>query len=209
LQPLVSEGFVTLSTRRCAHLGLVGTFAVLAASVSALLLVPRQSRPVEVADVGTVAPDFQLLDTTNRPVSLADFRGQAVVLFFASLDDSLSGDYSDRVDRLARSYASDGRVKFLAVNVSRGDRVEPWLVQLNSRVASRSFPTLLDQRATVATRYSATQTPMVVILDPHGVVRYRGPFDNSADAAFVSRAFATEALHEVLDRSTTSVAQSR
>lgn len=190
---------MTSSThRRRARLGLLGAFVVLAASVSALLLVPRYSRPVAVADVGTAAPDFHLYDTTGRPVALSDFRGHPVVLFFSSIDCPRSADYCERIDRLARQFADGGQVKFLALNVSPSEHLDPWLVRTDDRVAKRSFPTLLDPKGAVATRYSADKTPMTVVLDPRGLVRYRGPFDDNADAAFVTRTYAADAVRNIV-----------
>src|SRR4051812_6751946 len=145
--------------------------------MAALVLVPRFSKPLGVADVGTVAPDFELTDLHGAIVSLSEFRGQAVVLFFSSIKSSSSLQYEDRVERLAHSYDTDSRVKFIAINVGDGQRADPFLLRLDDRLASRSYPTLLDDKAFVASRYSAAATPMMVVIDPHGVVRYRGPFD--------------------------------
>ena len=41
------------------------------------------------ARVGSPAPDFTLPDQAGNPVSLRDFRGRAVVLYFYPKDDSL------------------------------------------------------------------------------------------------------------------------
>jgi peroxiredoxin Q/BCP len=41
------------------------------------------------ATVGSPAPDFTLPDQEGNPVSLQDFRGRAVVLYFYPKDDSL------------------------------------------------------------------------------------------------------------------------
>ncbi|MFZ5882024.1 MAG: thioredoxin-dependent thiol peroxidase [Chloroflexota bacterium] len=38
--------------------------------------------------VGIPAPDFELLDDTNQPRRLSDFRGQRVVLYFYPKDDT-------------------------------------------------------------------------------------------------------------------------
>ncbi len=37
---------------------------------------------------GDLAPDFQLLDDSNRPRKLSDFRGQSVILYFYPKDDT-------------------------------------------------------------------------------------------------------------------------
>ena len=198
---------IAFLTRRCAQLGLAATFVVLSASVAVLLAVPRYSHRVQVADLGTVAPDFELPDINGGIVALSSLRGQAVVLFFSSLQNPLSSQYNDRVERLAQSYETDARVKFFAINVGNGEALDPFLIRLDDRVARRTYPTLLDDKAAGGPRgFSATQTPMMIIVSPQGVVRYRGPFDSNPDLAFASQAFLADALHDVLESSTVTVA---
>src|SRR5688572_7162440 len=96
-----------ISVRRRAQFGLFAAFVVLAASMAALMLKPRYGKPVGVADVGTVAPDFQLQDTDGRTIKLSQHRGQAVVLFFGSVDCPRRADYNSRIDRLARAFLND------------------------------------------------------------------------------------------------------
>lgn len=196
-----------ISVRRRAQLGLLASFVVLIAAMATLLLAPRRSKPVAVADVGTVAPDFQLSDINGRTFTLSQHRGQAVVLFFGSVDCPRTGDYNSRIERLARTYARDDRVKFLALDVtSRGRPSDRHLLRLDPEVMAREFPTLVDERGAVAGRYSATETPTFIVLDAHGVVRYRGPFDNSQDLAFVTQAFCARVLKDVLGAPTSAVA---
>lgn len=203
---IAAEAGEIVSSRRFAQLGLAAAFVLATSCAATLLIVPAMSKPVAVADVGTKAPDFQLTDLNGATFTLSECHGQAVVLYFCSDESQLSKAYDDRVDRLAQDYAADGRVKFIAVNISDGHANDPLMLRLNARAASRSFPTLLDERAQVAMRYSAKNMPMVVIIDPRGEVRYRGPFDNSPELAFATRHLCEEALRDVLESSTTAVA---
>ena len=207
-----------LSPRRSAQLGLAGAFTVLALSLSALLLVPRYSRPIAAADVGTVAPDFRLLDTDGRAFTLSALRGQAGVLFFGSLHSPETADYNDRIDQLAKRYAADSRVKFLAVDVpGSGDAgaaaaaedgaLDRLRVRVDANVIGRPFPTLVDDHAAVAARYSAQDMPLFVVIDPKGVVAYRGAFDDSRDLAFATKHFLPDALADVLGAPASAVAQ--
>lgn len=196
-----------ISVRRRAQLGLFAALLVFGGGIATLLVKPRLTKPVAVADVGTVAPDFRLEDADGRTVTLAAHRGQAVVLFFGSVECPRTAEYAARIERLARRYANDGRVAFLALDVTpRNDSIDRRMLRLDPRVASRGFPTLLDDRSVVAHRYSATETPTFVVLDGHGVVRYRGPFDNSADVAFATHDFCAEALGDVLGAPVSAVA---
>src|SRR5205085_10823586 len=99
---------------------------------------------VAVADVGTLAPDFSLPDVTGHAEMLSQYRGQVVVLFFSSLNNSASADYDDRVARLADRYAGDARVRLLCLNVTQSENADPVLMRLDPQVARRNFTTLLD-----------------------------------------------------------------
>jgi peroxiredoxin len=204
--PLGAGDFVTISIRRRAQLGLAAAFVVLAASLSALILVPHYSRPVQLADVGTTAPDFELPDLSGGTIALHDAHGQIVVLFFSSLQSPQSVQYNDRVGRLARSYDNDARVKFFAINVGDADHADPFLLRLDDRISSRTYPTLLDEKGIVATRYSANQPPFMIVIDPRGIVRYRGAFDNNPDIAFATHSYLADVLHDVVESSTVAVA---
>ena len=179
---------------------------VLGGAMTTLALAPRYSKPVAVADVGTLAPDFQLEDVEGRTFTLSQHRGQAVVLFFGALNSPATAEYNTRVTRLAQMYADDTRVLFCALENARGQQVNPGWLRADPDIVARGFPTLIDDHGAVAARYSATEMPMFVVLDAHGVVRYRGPFDNSADIAFATQPFCAEALLDVLGAPTSAVA---
>jgi len=199
-----------ISVRRRAQLGLLAAFCVLASAMATLVLAPRYSKPVAAADVGTLAPDFQLIDTDGRVFTLSQHRGEAVVLFFGSVNSPSTAEYNARVERLARMYASDDRVRFAAIDVTAlgGDddraAIDRQRLRSDPQISRRSFPTLLDDHGSTASRYSARETPTFVVIDPHGVVRYRGPFDNSVDLAFATQPFCAQALADVLGGAPTS-----
>jgi cytochrome oxidase Cu insertion factor (SCO1/SenC/PrrC family) len=197
------------SPRLVAQFGLAAAFMVLALSVSALLIVPRRSRPIAPADVGMPAPDFRLSNANGQPVKLSDLRGQTVVLFFGSLHCPITAGYNERIDRLAHAYANDSRVTFLALDVPQPGEAAPdnVRVRVDARLVGRPFQTLLDSHGAVATRYSASETPFFVVIDPSGKVAYRGPFDDSQDIAFVTHRYLPDALQSVLGAPTRAVAQ--
>jgi cytochrome oxidase Cu insertion factor (SCO1/SenC/PrrC family) len=199
------------SARRRAQLGLFAAAVVLATSVTTLIVAPRRSKPVAVADIGTLAPDFQLRDVQGVNFTLSEQRGHAVVLFFGSVKCPKTAAYNARVDRLARDFAADARVKVVALDVtSRGETpLDRYTLALDPVVAGRSFATLCDEKGLVASRYSANETPTFVLIDTHGVVRYRGAFDNSADVAFATQPLVPGALADVLGTPTTTLASFR
>jgi cytochrome oxidase Cu insertion factor (SCO1/SenC/PrrC family) len=85
-----------ISARLRAQLGLLAAVLVLAVAIATLLIKPRASKPVAVADVGTRAPDFQLQDVDGRTFTLSAHRGQAVVLFFGAVNCPRTTEYNAR-----------------------------------------------------------------------------------------------------------------
>jgi peroxiredoxin len=177
----------------------LGSFLLVFASVATIVLVPRYSCPVSVADIGTTAPDFQLHDTRGRTINLTGCRGQAVVLFFCKSFPTPQEDYGPRVAQLAQQYGGDGRVQFLAI-AGESDLVT---------AADRPFPTLIDDHGAVAARYSAWPKPFMIVIDPRGQVRYRGAFDDNRDSAFVTQNYCADALRDVLGAPEQSMASNR
>jgi cytochrome oxidase Cu insertion factor (SCO1/SenC/PrrC family) len=178
------------SAHRRAQLGLAAAAFVLVAATATLLIKPRYSRPVGVADVGTVAPDFQLRDREGAWVTLSELRGQVEVLCF--------GEGDTRVDHLARQYADDPRVKFLSLTADPAAAAP---------ADKSSFATLNDDHGAVAARYSVKPAERTfVLLDPHGVVRYRGPFADGNELAFTTRRYVPEVLQDVLGAPTATLA---
>jgi hypothetical protein len=74
------------------------------------------------------------------------------------------------------------RVKVVALDVTpRGETsIDRYMLSRDPVVSQRSFPTLCDEKGLVASRYSASETPTFVLIDTHGVVRYRGAFAPSS-----------------------------
>ena len=61
----------------------------------------------------------------------------------------------------------------------------------------------------MAARYSAFPRPFLIVIDSRGQVRYRGPFDDNRDSAFVTQNFCADALRDVLGAPTETIASLR
>lgn len=100
--------------------------------------------------IGDLAPDFSLLDATGKTVSLSDFRGQRVVLYFYPRDNTpgctkeacgFRDTYSDYQDQ-----------KVVVLGVSTDD------AKSHTKFATKyelPFPLLSDPNGMVATAYKS------------------------------------------------------
>ncbi len=115
------------------------------------------------------APDFSLPDLNGKSVSLAQFRGQPVVINFWA---TWCPPCRDELPRLAAAYEreKDG-VAFIAISDEPADVVGPFVKQ-----NSIPYVNLLDDGDRVATAYGIRALPTTVFVNRDGeiVVYYTG-----------------------------------
>jgi peroxiredoxin len=138
----------------------------------------------EKAEIGKAAPDFTLKDLDGHDVRLSSFKGKTVVLEWwnpgcpfvkaahtkGSLKDAAMRHTKEGVVWLAINSAAPGK---------QGATVE------SNRESAKAYgvgnPILLDDTGSVGKAYGATNTPHMMVIDPKGVLVYRGAIDNSPD----------------------------
>jgi hypothetical protein len=142
----------------------------------------KAAAPLAAAALGKPAPDFTLTDTDGKTHVLSGLRGKTVVLEWFNPDCPF-----------VRFAHSEGPLKGMAARVARPDRV--WLsinssapdkqghgAERNQR-ARRDYamtnPVLLDETGRVGKAYGAIKTPHLFVVDPNGVLVFRGGIDNA------------------------------
>jgi peroxiredoxin len=117
---------------------------------------PPEERPG--LELGVDAPPVELTDLDGRRRSLAEFRGQPVVLVFSSPDCAHSRRLAPELGRLPENAPAP-------VVITHGDAAE------NRALASRSgwtCPVLLDDAWQVVDAYNAIGTPSAYLIDGQG-----------------------------------------
>jgi peroxiredoxin len=142
------------------------------------------AQPGATAAIGQPAPDFTLTDIDGKAISLHDYTGKLVVLEWfnpkcpfvnaAHTKGSLKGTAARReaqgVVWLAINSAGEGKQGYGADETRAG-----------KQRFSLDHPVLLDPTGAVGHAYGATNTPHMFVIDPKGVLVYRGAIDNSPD----------------------------
>ena len=136
------------------------------------------------AEIGEPAPDFTLKDLGGLQVRLKDFLGKTVVLEWFNPQCPfvrLSHTKGSLKDAAARH--SKAGVVWLAIN-SAAPGKQGHSPDTN-RQAKTSFgmthPLLVDEAGEVGRMYGAERTPHLYVIDPNGILVYRGAVDNSPD----------------------------
>jgi peroxiredoxin len=154
-------------------------------TTAAVVAPPEAAGTLETARIGATAPDFELADLDGKRVKLSSFRGSPVVLEWFNPGCPFvkaSHTKGSLVDTASRQ--SKNGVVWLAVNSGapgkQGHGVEA------NRAGKATFklehPILLDESGRVGRAYGAAHTPHLFVIDPQGVLIYRGAIDNSPDA---------------------------
>jgi peroxiredoxin len=134
---------------------------------------PPLADPAAVASVGAPAPAFALLDADGATVSLADHRGQVVVVEWYNPDCPFVeyAHESGPLQTLPREAEARGAV-WLTVN-SNTTGAQGAGAARNRRAQGQHElprPVLLDPTGAVGKAYGATVTPEIFVVDPKGVL---------------------------------------
>jgi peroxiredoxin len=154
------------------------------AAASAAPSAPSSGEAAKTAELGRLAPDFTLKDLDGASVSLSQYRGKTVVLewFNPGCPFVRASHTSGSLKGLADKHAGQG-VVWLAINSGAPGK------QGNGADANREgisqfglhHPVLLDETGDVGKLYGAERTPHMFVVNPEGVLVYRGAIDNSPD----------------------------
>ena len=133
-----------------------------ALTLTAVLALPG----VALAGTGT-APDFQLASAGGKDVSLAQYRGQVVMINFWATWCGPCRSEMPVLEQLNRKYKPLG-FTLLGVNVEPDSAgAVDWL-----KATPVTFPILFDTDSKVSKLYAVAGMPSTVILDRKGTVRY-------------------------------------
>jgi peroxiredoxin len=155
-------------------------------------------------EVGKVAPKFSLPDTNGKTRTLADFKGKYVVLEWYQPDCPFVGKHyhSGNMQALQKEYTSKG-VAWLSIDSSapgeEGNYPAEKLNQIAAQDGSARTALLLDPTGEVGRLYGAKTTPDMYIIDPNGILVYKGAIDNKRSTDLADVRTATNYVKVTLD----------
>jgi len=176
-------------------------------SLSFLLLGVPSAALCAAPDIGKPAPNFTLPGSDGKTYRLSDYKGRWVVLeWFNDRCPFIRKHYdTGNMQRLQEKYTQKG-VVWLSVGSSAPGKegymtaAEAQEIRSHEHVASTA--TLLDPHGTVGRLYGAKTTPHMFIINPAGILVYKGAIDNrpSTDKEDIPGAFnyVSKALDEAM-----------
>lgn len=135
---------------------------------------------------GQAAPGFTLEDTTGRQVSLADYKGTSVLLYF---QEGLT--CQPCWDQLSSLEKDSAKVKAAGIDAVLSITTDPAnLIARKTRDMGLSTPVLSDPALTVSEKYNANKYGMMgamrdghtfILVGPDGTIRWRADYGGAPD----------------------------
>lgn len=127
----------------------------------------ERSTPVQSAQIGATAANFQLASLSGKPVALSDYRGQVILVnTWATWCQPCKAEMP-AIQEFYQAHQNDGFV-VLAIN-SQEDAAT---VQRFIAAQGFTFPVLLDIQATVLNQYQVRGLPTSFVIDRDGIIHY-------------------------------------
>jgi peroxiredoxin len=118
-----------------------------------------------------LATDFTLLDLNNQKVSLSDFRGKPLILFFWTTWCPYCREELKQLKVMHLEFSRSG-TELLAINVEEArEKVQRFMKRL-----SLTYKVLLDEDAQVAINYAILGVPTYVYIDKEGRIASYGHY---------------------------------
>ena len=157
-------------------------------SLSALvlggLIVAGMAAPALAApEVGQPAPAFSGTDTKGKTWSLADLKGQPVILEWTNHDCPYVKKHygAGNMQALQREAADAGYVWLSVISSAPGKQGHVSPAQADELTESRSAApraVLLDEGGEIGRAYEAKTTPHMFVIDADGILVYMGGIDD-------------------------------
>ena len=139
--------------------------------------------PSNMLPLGTIAPNFELLDTiSNTVLNLKNIKGEkGTVIMFICNHCPFVIHVNPEIVSIANAYKTKG-LSFIAI--SSNDAINypqdsPEKMKVHAKNEGYSFPYLFDNSQDVAKAYDAACTPDFYVFDAELKLAYRGQLDDS------------------------------
>jgi peroxiredoxin len=160
--------------------------------------------------VGQPAPAFSLQDLDGKTVSLADFKGKAVVLEWINPNCPFSRGHSEK-KTMSATAAKHPDAVWLGINSTAAghpDFLSPEKHKKFNAEHGIQYAVLYDTSGAIGHAYGAKTTPHMFVIDKSGNVAYNGAIDAGAmspggSANYVDKALAAVATGKAPDPATT------
>jgi peroxiredoxin len=139
---------------------------------------PESTEQKAAPRIGQSAPAFSVADTDGQVRSLADFRGQPLVLEWTNLDCSYVAKHYDSGNMQMQQRKAREDFDAAWLTVITGPRTFQAVAEEMEQVEATPTAVLIDESGDMARAYDVSVTPHLYIIDAEGILRYMGGIDS-------------------------------
>ncbi len=132
-----------------------------------LLLVLTLPFFAQASQVGSSAPDFNLVDMNGKVVTLMQFKGKVVLLDFWAPWCDICREELPALDALYKKYSKEG-VEIIGIDMDSSEKLVTEFLQK----VPVTFTVLIDRKAFTRREYNFRTLPTAFIIGRDGVIRY-------------------------------------
>lgn len=185
---------------------LAGLAWTIAAKVAEAEKTEKFANGLKEPTIGSPAPALTLTDTKGKQHNLADYKGKHVVLEWVNFGcPFVKKHYESGNMQATQKKAVDKGVVWLSVcSSAEGKQGHMAAADWNEEIADRklaSTAVLIDESGAVGKTYGAKTTPHMYVVNPAGVLVYKGAIDDKPSANKDSIAGARNHVLAALDES--------
>jgi len=146
-------------------------------------LAESSSKAKTEAEVGQKSPNFTLPNAQGKSESLNDYAGKFVVLEWVNFGCPFVRKHYDgnNMQRLQDTYTKKGAVWLSICSSSEGKQGNMSPSDINTKLKEKNaHPSsyLIDANGKVGKLYGAKTTPHMYVIDPNGILIYKGAIDD-------------------------------
>ncbi|OGR87725.1 MAG: alkyl hydroperoxide reductase [Elusimicrobia bacterium RIFCSPLOWO2_01_FULL_60_11] len=162
----------------------VMSFIIVAAGIAAVSLLVVQAKD---AEIGNPAPEFTLSDLSGKARALSEFKGKFVVLEWTNPECPFVKKHygSGNMQGLQKAWTGKDVVWLTLCSSAEGKQgfygAEEWKKLQKDRGAAPTA-TLLDPDGKAGKAYGAKTTPHMFVVNPMGMLIYKGAIDDKRSA---------------------------
>ncbi|MCB5185495.1 redoxin domain-containing protein [Methylobacillus gramineus] len=139
------------------------------------------------ADIGKPAPAFSVKTANGDTLSLDSLKGKTVVLEWTNNECPYVVKHygSGNIPNLQKDAVAQGIVWLQVISSAEGKQGHldgPSAIKLNTERGAAPSKVLLDYDGKIGKQYDAQTTPHIFIINPEGVLVYKGGIDSIATA---------------------------
>ena len=132
-----------------------------------LLLVLTLPILAKASQVGSSAPDFNLVDMNGKVVTLMQFKGKVVLLDFWAPWCDICREELPALDALYKKYSNEG-LEIIGIDMDPSEKLVTEFLQK----VPVTFRVLIDKKGIIRRGYNFRTIPTAFIIGKDGVIRY-------------------------------------